>query len=283
MTELLELGNCRRRAGDLRTKLDVARRTSLACSGCRACRTSREYLRTDPASRRQSRAGRRDSASRPFRSTNSSPPIACRASAVACASVIAPVVHVHAARLHEPTRLALRRRELHARHQIDDRRYPRRSNVAPASVDGTSSNTASTSSTAASRCLRRTARADACSARATCSAPCTSAVTSRASTRCASRFSGARCVAALELLDRRAIEKREELQVRHDVAVVGVQPELVEPERRRARGDRARPCPLRSCRTSRPTPSSSAATPGRAPSCARSFRIRSMPAVMLPH
>ena len=125
--------------------------------------------------------------------------------------------------------------------------------------------------------------ADACSARATCSAPCTSAVTSRASTRCASRFSGALVVAASSSSIARALEKREVLQVRHHVAIVGVQPELIELERRRARRiepDRARfgLAELRARRGRHQRP-----RPGRAPSCARSLRIRSMPAVMLPH
>ena len=87
----------------------------------------------------------------------------------------------------------------------------------------------------------------------------------------------------LELGDRAPLEEREELQVPHRVAIVGVEPELIELVRRRQLPDRARSCPPRSCRTSFPPPSSPAAAPGRAPCAPRTRRIRSMPAVMLPH
>ncbi len=82
---------------------------------------------------------------------------------------------------------------------------------------------------------RRTAPPRPLSAARTASSPCTSRVTSRASSRCAWRFSGSRALARLELRDPRGIEEREEAQVPHRVAVVGVQPELIELVRRRQR------------------------------------------------
>ena len=127
----------------------------------------------------------------------------------------APIVHVDAARLHQPPRLALRRRQLHARDEIDD--------ADAVAVELARRQLASTARRrtpparrrpAASRCPRRTAAPTRARRAPPARAPCTSVVTSRASTRCASRFSGAAASPPSSAVDRRAIEKREELQIR---------------------------------------------------------------------
>ena len=78
-------------------------------------------------------------------------------------------------------------------------------------------------------------------------------------------------------------EKREELQIRHRRRDRRCSARTGRSGTATCAPDRARSCPLRSCRTSRRSPSSAAASPDRAPSPPRSLRIRSMPAVMLPH
>ena len=106
----------------------------------------------------------------------------------------------------------------------------------------------------------------------------------RARARAAPRASPARVVVASRA--RRSPSRSRNVKnfrYAHDVAIVGVQPELIELERRRARGiepDRARfgLAELRARRRRH-----AAASRARAPSAPRSLRIRSMPAVMLPH
>ena len=162
----------------------------------------------------------------------------------------AAVVHVHAA---AAARAASRRPSTTPASSRPSR--PRSSVPAPAnsaaaiSVDGTSSNTAMMSSTSSSLMRSPKSSPDACSARSTASCAVDRArhLARQRALRLA-RLRRARD-AGLERLDLAAIEEREELQVLHDVAVVGVQPELVEPERRRAAADRARPRRPRSCRT----------------------------------
>ena len=127
---------------------------------------------------------------------------------------------------------------------------------AGSSVDGTSSNTASTSSTGSVAMSSPNSSAR----RVLGARHLLGAVHERRhlARQHALRLAllGRRLRRRLELVDRGLLEKREVLEVVHDVAIVGVQPELVEPERRGPRADRARRARLRSCRTSRPTPSS---------------------------
>ena len=148
----------------------------------------------------------------------------------ACGSAAAAVVHVHATRLHETSCFAFRRRQLDPRDQFDQpdalaaefaagnlcRRHV--GEHRQQFVDGQRCNVL------AEQHARRPL------ARATCSAPCTSVVTSRASTRCASRFSGAS--ASPPRARRSSSRSRNVKHFRYvdDVAIVGVQPELIELE-----------------------------------------------------
>ena len=226
-----------------------------------------------------------DSASAPFRSTNSRPPIAC----VARQPRLRIRHRAGCSRTRRPTAPAAAPRSSTARAARAPRDRPSPMPVARELRSPAAPSTAHRRTPPArrrrraSRCPRRTARVDACSARATCSAPCTSVVTSRASTRCASRFSGAR---RRRRLERRRSPSRsrnvKNFRYAHDVAIVGVQPELIELERRgprRIEPDRARfgLAELRARRRRHQRQTSPCAF------CARSLRIRSMPAVMLPH
>ena len=129
---------------------------------------------------------------------------------------------------------------------------------------------------------RRTAFRAAASASRTAASPCTSRVTSRASSRCACRFSGSLRASPPRARRFARVEEREELQVPHRIAVVGIQPELIELVR------------LVSCGSSQIVPASvlpnfvpaAVVISGNTRPCAlppRTRRIRSMPAVMLPH
>ena len=183
--------------------------------------------------------------------------------------------------LDQPPRLAFRRRQPRRRPPPPPsiRAAPRASSSSRAhprtpSADRTGSRPSASRRTGSARPVRPAASS---------SAPCTIAVTSRASRRCASRASGASTTARSSSSIAGAIEPGEELEVLHDVAIVGVQPELIEAERRGARRDPATPCRLRSSRTwCRPT-WSSAAAPARARLPRGILRISSQPAVMLPH
>ena len=142
-------------------------------------------------------------------------------------SVNPPVVHVDAAAADQPRRLALRRR--HARR----RRAARPGASRSASMrHGRGRDIRKDLHELAHRHRRhiaaRTASRLPTSASRTAASPCTIRVTSRASSRCAWRSSGSRAVAASSSAIRVGVEKREELQIPDRVAVVGVEPELIE-------------------------------------------------------
>ena len=150
-----------------------------------------------------------------------------------------------------------------------DRQSPRpRSTNSPAgsSVDGTSSNTASTSSTSSVAM----SSPNSIARRALGARHLIGAVDQRRhlAREHALRFALFRRARRhrRELLDRRALEEREELQVRHHLAIVGVQPELIEAERRGAIGIEPDRAGFRLAELDAAPPSSSAARPGRAPS-----------------
>ena len=152
------------------------------------------------------------------------------------------------------------------------------------SIDGTSSNTVRMSSGA---CIRQLAAEQHCR-RALAPSP------ARRRRAPGGSPPAPACAAPRDVLARRrerpldrlelvALEPREALEVLHHVAIVGVQPELVERGRATCARRRATPRRLRSCRTSRRWPWSAAARPGRARCAPRTFRTSSQPAVMLPH
>ena len=116
----------------------------------------------------------------------------------------------------------------------------------------------------------RTAPRESATARAAAASPWVRAVMSRASARCAGRASGRAASSASSASISLARELGEPAQVGADVAVVGVEPVLVERDTARSAPGRARPSrPSRSCRTSCPTATAAACRRGRGPAARR--------------
>ena len=148
----------------------------------------------------------------------------------------AAAVHVDAAALDEPRGLALRAGRRRPRASSSDDRPPgvRRRQIARRHVAEHLQQLASPTSPTDRR--RNSFVRRGLGLRAPPPSPCTRRVTSRASSRCACALLGLARAAPLRAPRPRRVEEREELQIAHGVAIVDVEPELIELVRRRQRG-----------------------------------------------